>query len=335
MKPLFSIHAGSGTSDLSFTGMNQDTSPGLYDFPAREYETSGRWPSPDPAGMAAVDPTNPQSWNRYAYVGNNPLAYIDPSGMNECAPNNGNPMNNPSCFKGVYGTMMPGSYGVDVYNYDSGFPVAIYPGGVYQIGVIELGIGGLSSGDAPIFGTPTAGSINPIGPSTIFSSSSGSSGGGASSYGGFLTGLKRAVSIACSIVPDASTLGGGFDLGYGATAGASVNLLANGNSGELSVQITGTLSYGSIANDAYGSLGVVYSAPSNASTTGFSKTSAYGVGRVGVVNGSNSLQGTLGPSILPITFARQGNATGNQVTVPYAGYLLQPTRALCKLVTGD
>jgi RHS repeat-associated protein len=59
MKPLFSIHAGSGTSDLSFTGMNQDTSSGLYDFPAREYETSGRWPSPDPAGMAAVDPSDP------------------------------------------------------------------------------------------------------------------------------------------------------------------------------------------------------------------------------------------------------------------------------------
>jgi hypothetical protein len=36
--------------------------------------------SPDPAGMAAVDPTNPQSWNRYTYVLNNPLALIDPLG---------------------------------------------------------------------------------------------------------------------------------------------------------------------------------------------------------------------------------------------------------------
>jgi hypothetical protein len=31
--------------------------------------------------MAAVDPTNPQSWNRYAYVANNPLALIDPQGL--------------------------------------------------------------------------------------------------------------------------------------------------------------------------------------------------------------------------------------------------------------
>ena len=36
---------------------------------------------PDPAGLAAVDPTNPQSWNRYAYVLNNPLKYIDPNGL--------------------------------------------------------------------------------------------------------------------------------------------------------------------------------------------------------------------------------------------------------------
>ena len=36
---------------------------------------------PDPAGLAAVDPSNPQSWNRYAYVLNNPLRLVDPQGL--------------------------------------------------------------------------------------------------------------------------------------------------------------------------------------------------------------------------------------------------------------
>ena len=34
--------------------------------------------------LAAVDPASPQSWNRYAYVNNNPLAMIDPFGDDGC-----------------------------------------------------------------------------------------------------------------------------------------------------------------------------------------------------------------------------------------------------------
>ena len=87
--PFGEPYAESGTPDLSFTGQRQDTVAGLYDFPAREYSIQGRWPSPDPAGLAAVDLSNPQSWNRYAYVLNNPLAYVDPLGMNDCAHTSG------------------------------------------------------------------------------------------------------------------------------------------------------------------------------------------------------------------------------------------------------
>jgi RHS repeat-associated protein len=43
--------------------------------------TEGRWLSPDPAGMAAVDLTNPQSLNMYAYVDNNPINSFDPLGL--------------------------------------------------------------------------------------------------------------------------------------------------------------------------------------------------------------------------------------------------------------
>ena len=75
-------YAGSGTTDLSFTGQNQDADSGFYDFMFRKYNpVHGRWISPDPAGMAAVDPMNPQSWNRYAYVLNSPESYTDPLGL--------------------------------------------------------------------------------------------------------------------------------------------------------------------------------------------------------------------------------------------------------------
>jgi RHS repeat-associated protein len=78
--PFGDVYAQAGVSDESFTGQDQDTDSNLYDFPAREYGIQGRWPSPDPAGIASVDPSDPQTWNRYAYVRGNPLSLTDPSG---------------------------------------------------------------------------------------------------------------------------------------------------------------------------------------------------------------------------------------------------------------
>jgi RHS repeat-associated protein len=80
--PFGENYAQTGTTDLSFTGMNQDTVANLYDFPAREYNgIHGRWPSPDPAGISSVQLRDPQTLNRYAYVRNSPLNYLDPTGM--------------------------------------------------------------------------------------------------------------------------------------------------------------------------------------------------------------------------------------------------------------
>lgn len=71
-----------GTSNPDYTGDTQGTVPGEFDTPFRElHPGQGRWISPDPAGLAAVDPTNPQTWNRYAYVGNMPLTLFDPLGL--------------------------------------------------------------------------------------------------------------------------------------------------------------------------------------------------------------------------------------------------------------
>jgi RHS repeat-associated protein len=62
-----------------FTGYERDQESGL-DFAQARYCSSvtGRFMSPDPLpGQEAI----PQSWNRYTYVLNNPLLFIDPDGL--------------------------------------------------------------------------------------------------------------------------------------------------------------------------------------------------------------------------------------------------------------
>jgi RHS repeat-associated protein len=68
-----------------FTGKERDTESGLDNFGARYFASSvARFMTPDRAHMASVDPCNPQSWNLYAYVLNNPLTLVDPNGLNPC-----------------------------------------------------------------------------------------------------------------------------------------------------------------------------------------------------------------------------------------------------------
>jgi RHS repeat-associated protein len=64
-----------------FTGKERDQESGNDYFEARYYaSTMGRFLSPDPL-LNSGRPDNPQSWNRYSYVSNNPLAQTDPTGM--------------------------------------------------------------------------------------------------------------------------------------------------------------------------------------------------------------------------------------------------------------
>jgi RHS repeat-associated protein len=70
-----------------FTGKERDIETGLDYFGARYMSAAqGRFTSPD-APFADQRPENPQSWNLYAYVRNNPLSMVDPTGRNACGHN--------------------------------------------------------------------------------------------------------------------------------------------------------------------------------------------------------------------------------------------------------
>ncbi|MFZ0304507.1 MAG: RHS repeat-associated core domain-containing protein [Terracidiphilus sp.] len=70
------------------TGKERDAESGNDYFGARYYASSmGRFMSPDDG--TGVRLTNPQSLNRYAYVFNNPLMLIDPTGHSTQTAQNG------------------------------------------------------------------------------------------------------------------------------------------------------------------------------------------------------------------------------------------------------
>ena len=82
--PFGESYAAPGPPITTSPGRPKMFRRGIYDFLFRQHSPGeGRWLMPDPAGLAAVDPTNPQTWNRYAYVGNQPLNRIDPLGLCE------------------------------------------------------------------------------------------------------------------------------------------------------------------------------------------------------------------------------------------------------------
>ncbi len=110
--PYGTGYAGNGWP--GYTDKWNDDPDGLLEFPAR-YESPGlkRWLSPDPAGLAAVNPADPQSWDAYAYVGNQPLALTDPLGL-VCQEDQVNQDCEPGFSQGT------GGYGGGGYGGDSG-----------------------------------------------------------------------------------------------------------------------------------------------------------------------------------------------------------------------
>jgi RHS repeat-associated protein len=66
------------------------------DMPGQDYadqryynQNAGRFYTPDPKGMNAMNLKNPTSWNMYAYAVDDPVNHFDPSGLDYCDPNFG------------------------------------------------------------------------------------------------------------------------------------------------------------------------------------------------------------------------------------------------------
>jgi RHS repeat-associated protein len=70
--------SGTMTTDYLYTGQREEAEVGLYYYVARWYDPAmGRFIQAD---SVVPNPMSAVGFDRYAYVGNNPLKYIDPSG---------------------------------------------------------------------------------------------------------------------------------------------------------------------------------------------------------------------------------------------------------------
>jgi RHS repeat-associated protein len=197
-----------------FTGQQRDQETALDWFNVRSMSgAQGRFQSPDPGNVGA-DPSNPQSWNGYAYVGNNPLSYTDPSGMFVEATAGG------CAFGG---------------------PIGFAIGAAIDIGAILAGIFG-SGGPPPSIPPSLATPSSPIlGPDVADLDASFTGSGGATSQHNFclatpnfigralLGGLVSAARAVKGTVGYGvgGSIGGGLGLGIGINASASVQVIAS------------------------------------------------------------------------------------------------------------
>ena len=75
------LTSGSRPSQL-FAGLEWQLNDPTIPSATREYNDGlGRWMTPDPGGRKVVKLDNPQTWNMYAYVTDNPTTLNDPGGL--------------------------------------------------------------------------------------------------------------------------------------------------------------------------------------------------------------------------------------------------------------
>jgi RHS repeat-associated protein len=101
--------AGTDATEHHFTGKERDQESGLDYFDARYYgSTMGRFMSPDPVFASPERVADPQQWNMYAYVRNNPLSRTDPTGLDFNLTCSGG--NTDTCQNGLQGQTVDGKF---------------------------------------------------------------------------------------------------------------------------------------------------------------------------------------------------------------------------------
>jgi RHS repeat-associated protein len=74
-------YGATDTNRQKYGLIERDDTTGLDHTWWRKYESfSGRWTTPDPYG-GSMSIANPQSFNRYSYVQNDPVNFVDPTGL--------------------------------------------------------------------------------------------------------------------------------------------------------------------------------------------------------------------------------------------------------------
>jgi hypothetical protein len=147
--------------------------------------------------------------------------------------------------------------------------------------------------------------------------------------------INKVINAVCSVVPDATSVSGGVDVGNGVVAGgAQSGWVFNGRSGEATWFFSLVGSGGLIGSDVYVAGGAIPNAPDNSQIRGWGGSFSGGVQRTGVLVSPGNYQATAGASTIPVTSALQGSYTWS-IDIPYAGYVANPIRAACKAATGQ
>ena len=156
---------GVDTIRQMFTGQERDNESSLDYFNARYFTgAQGRFTSPDPAN-AGASLTDPQSWNGYGYVSNNPLTLTDPDGLGIFGD-----------IGSIVGSLIPGvgtliGWGVgsiaDLATGQSISPPGVLGAGINIVGTIA---GGANHGQPWNEQLPIGGGMGPLNTGTVFGS---------------------------------------------------------------------------------------------------------------------------------------------------------------------